>query len=463
MDSPFKKFQQVLREDSAEQLPTGFSWEAMQTGIHNKMEALEKANKEKRRRLFWWYSSGLFVVILIGAASLYLGKQDSLEEQEKLRAQTDSQQTVAIAPEARKEGGQTNSAADQGTAVLVTPSATAAKQQNPQKQSSYQQKNPILPALLSKPKISTTNQNLNLKSAITKQAPPTLLPNSSPAADLTNTLSDKQNISALPSLSFTVEASDWAREVALNQPLPKEIPSSNPSDQAGWRIGFFGGSNRGSSQPIELANEQIKAEETGLFAPYFQLQLQRSFRQNFFARGGLRWQQTNSFLHYTSTTSGSTLAQDVVLLRSINTSTGDTTLLRGDTLLASSSQRRIGQLNRRISLQLPLSLGYKKSFGKWEAGLHAGAVLELRQSNAGLFPTADGSIQTLENYPNDGQSTPLSIHLQAGVDLGYRIAPRLQIGLQASLQQQGKGWHPSNLHTRRPSLLAFGLGTVWQL
>lgn len=463
MDSPFKKFQQALREDSAEQLPTGFSWEAMQTGIHNKMEALEKAKKEKRRRLFWWYGLGLFLLMLLGAGGGYLVSQDGLKGQENLHAQTNSQQPLATAPTALKGENQTNSTADQGTAVLVTPSTPVAKQQNPQKQSSYQQKNPKLPALLSKPQISTTNQNLNPKSPITKQAPPTLLPNSSPAAALTNALSDKQNISALPTLSFTVEASDWAGELALHQPLPKEIPFMNPLDKAGWRLGFYGGSNRGSSQPIELANEQTKAEETGLFAPYFQLQLERSLNRNFFARGGLRWQQTNSFLHYTSTTSGTTLAQDVVLLRSINTSTGDTTLLRGDTLLASSSQRRLGQLNSRVSLQLPLSLGYRTSFGKWEAGLHAGAVLELRQRNAGLFPTADGSIQALENYPTEGPTTPLSIHLQAGGELGYRIAPRLLLGLQANLQQQGKGWHPSNLHKRRPALLSFGLGAVWQL
>ncbi len=463
MDSPFKKFQQVLREDSAEQLPEGFSWEAMQTGIHKKMEVLEKAKKERRRRLFWWYSFGLSLVILLGAAGIYLGSQNSPEGQENLHTHRDSQQTVATAPAARKEAGQTSSSGKNTKAASATLSTPVAKPASRREESNRRQENSVMPT----PPLSLGTNDLatsspTLGSSPTKQVP-LASPPSSKEESLNNTPRSEQQIDALTVLFFTVQPSDLAKEAVSKQPLLKEIPFSNTSDQAGWSIGFFSGSNRGSNQPIVIENEQIKAEETGLFAPYFQLQLQRSFRQNFFARGGLRWQQTNSFLEYNSTTSGSTLLQDAVLLRSINTSTGDTTLLRGDTLLASSSQRRLGQLNRRISLQIPLSLGYKKSFGSWEVGLHAGAVLELRQSNAGLFPTADGSIQALENYPNDEQSTPLIIHLQAGADLGYRIAPRLQIGLQANLQQQGKGWHPSNLHSRRPSLLSFGLGAAWQL
>lgn len=462
MDSKFEHFKNTLQEEPNE-LPQDYAWEEMKPAIFSKMEA---PSKPKRRWLLLFF-------VLFGSLALltYIGVE-TLKKAPVLAS------TAPPLPAKKLEDNAATPALSSPPLAATSPSPTK-ETQKASTELGYKQPASSFPAnapsenQLTTPGIASTPKAEVLPTAWASEK------NSLQASDYSSARQPLEALSPLPLATRYPLVSTASNDRLLERqvlgysnsiaPLATLTPTyltldtlsgftlipanvQVPKTKKQWRLGLLVGTNIASEQAFELDNPNVSAKEESLYSPTAQLNLEIPLAANIYTQAGLRWQQSNSFLQYTSATPTSVLATDVVLLRSINISSNDTTEMRGDTLLTATENRRLGQFNQRTIWQIPIAIGYRKSFGKWELGLQLGATAQLSLQQSGLNPQHDGNLLSLQSFQEQQQPANFRIHWATALRLQYQVSEDWSLGWQASLTKVNQNWRSAELTNYRPIL-----------
>ncbi|MEM6771011.1 MAG: hypothetical protein AAF597_10540, partial [Bacteroidota bacterium] len=109
----------------------------------------------------------------------------------------------------------------------------------------------------------------------------------------------------------------------------------------------------------------------------------------------------------------------------------------GDTLVVGQTFRRVQHFNNYRLLNVPLTLGYEKSFNRWLLGLHAGVDLQWLRQQSGRAQDAEGNIITFGNSSPEHLYQRFSLGLRLDGNLGYALTERLSLVLRPGV---GRSW-----------------------
>ncbi len=492
MDSKFEHFKQPLREEHNE-LPPDFSWEEMKPAILGKMAAQPTA--KRRWPLLFLLAIGLGGCLSYVAVQAYrqnthstaVGSRDTSTElvaakttkiaKQQPEKESESDSTTTLKPATTSESAPAAAVIRSGNRLeaavlpasladpflaLRLPAVALLPVQKPLSLSPSFRNSPLSLAATSalrgandfyEYKAQPLDEKAIDSGVTTAKLPTKLLA----LLEDSVTIHYSAEISKLPTLplsGFKLKTTPKLSQDRVVEVLQKEKSSR--------RLGLLMGTNSANEQAIALATPAVTAAEESRYAPFVQLHLELPLSAHFFTQAGIRWQQSNSFLQYSSSNSTTSLASDVVLLRSINISSNDTLERRGDTLLAAIEHRRLGQFNQRNLWQIPLAIGYCKNLGAWQIGLQAGVVFQFASQQKGLLPQSDGSLLSLQAAAEQRQgSHNLALHWQAALRLHYQLSKRWGLGVQSSFTKINQNWRPNTLMPQRPLLREQAIGLYW--
>lgn len=461
----------MLRDES-EGLPPDLSWDNIKGGIFGAMSqqpnqaAVEEEDTAKRRLVWWWFL--LLGGILAVGGYAYIGHQGDggdglaqpapLAEQPRIDAAFDGQPAEASLdlpvpytdpPLRPSAAGSTplpvnELGGTQPSAFELPPLAPHA---------SLQQASLLMDSL------SATAQPLpQLAAQAGANTAEGLAP---PLLQDRSTSPSPKPLSSFPRLATLAPAL-----LPTSADMPLERANTVARKRARWHIGAQAGTLRELGQQVLAPNPEsgATAQASALYSPFAHLYAEGTFFKNGYAQLGLAWQQINSRLDYQAVQPSQVNATNLVLMRQINAVTGDTLLLRGDTLLNATNTRTVRQYNQSTLINIPLALGYRRALGQWAVGLEAGASINISARHSGLhYNSDDGSLTPLSSTDGSLLKPRLGVALSAGLSVEYRISQQLSLELRSNLSRYTANWGAAPGISRQPALASHGIGFRWRL
>lgn len=468
MESNDEYMKDLLRDENTE-LPPGFSWGEMKAGIGEAMARQTQPRRDRKKLLFWWWilpaavGSLALLYFAIGlpgnkppqAARTAMTENTPATQNERSLAESKSSTTFAKPQE--------NKIPVQKEDMPVTKRAAVLQEQVQQIKDAS---NPSFDAGINPSvKIMTPADGNPAFQPDMAMIPATEQPLNTASTSLIS--SDHQVVAVVNLLSNRALRLPETIEPESNDPsfikLP-ELVRIKPIQSTAAAIGF----RYGMSYTILPAKSKyalpanITAKETGLLGSFAQVYYQKDIFKNLSARVGLEWRQFNRQLDYQSVANTQVHEAGVVLLRKVNVITGDTINVIGDTSVNAVATRTVRHFNQSVAFQLPVSLGYRWQKSKLDFGVEAGAVFNLLTQHSGLTYNQSGEVVAITS---DGAflKNRTGILVNAGLQAGYRISPRLRLHCQLDIAKAMSDWSTESGVDLRPAALSAGLGIHWML
>lgn len=194
--------------------------------------------------------------------------------------------------------------------------------------------------------------------------------------------------------------------------------------------------------------------------PSFSVQINyvQPLKNNFSFLVGLQYQQFENRLNKRESLDDHiiTLA-DTILQVQNNSLTGQQNIVRGDAEVTVTAERNIRHYNKTQIYQIPLAVGKKWSFQKWEANIFIGGAFNIYTQNKGR------TLYQNEIYDYDGASTGFmnnqwKINAMASGRLTYKINQSIGITSGLQFQKSISDWSREEDVVMRPQLINMELG-----
>lgn len=472
MDSDQNKLNKRFSEGDTG-LPPELSWEQMEEGILEKMEALEaKPSAGWSNRDIIKTVSTLLLCLL---PALFFNNGLLLDFKGLASSEPGQPIADAAAPAASSSSLPVTSAKDKGertddtllqmnqqtsaaatnerpkTAVALPPVNGRKDQRTTGSEAPFKPSPSLLPGnSLSSPKksLDSTEESLNdagHTAGITAETP-AIQP---PIAALANL--------ATLNLAPQRKAAETLLPIAANTEAEASlIPARQLSLHSGvsqWNPGY------GQNLPENANYEQ------SILSYYTQLSYTHRFGNNYTLTAGLQYQQLETQLQWSQRIEDYTTVtlQDTIVEIQVSTLTGNSTAVRGDVEVSVDATRNIRHYNQYRILQIPLAIGKSWTFGKrWQAGLSVGSAVNVLSRNKGRY-IYQGGLQEM-----DGPATGLidnrwGIHGLVMGRMGYQITPSLGVMIEAQYQRSLTNWSTVPGFDMRPEVLNLGVGVFRRL
>lgn len=473
MESNDEYMKDLLRDENTE-LPPGFSWGEMKAGIGEAMARQAEPKRDRKKLLFWWWilpaavGSLALLYFAIGlpgkeqplaAPTAILENTSAAENAQNERRSTENRQAPTFAEP------QENKLPAQKEDMPVTKRGAVLPEQVLQIKDAS---NTSFDAGINPPaKIMTPTAGNSAIQPDRAMAPATDLPANPANANLISNDHQLVVVKTINSLAnrelqllAEIEPKDQKPSFMELPELVKIKPIQSTTAAIGFRYGMSYTLLPAKSKYALPAN--ITAKETGLLGSFAQVYYQKNIFKNLSARVGLEWRQFNRQLDYESVANTQVHEEGVVLLRKINVITGDTVNVLGDTTVNAVATRTVRHFNQSAAYQLPVALGYRWQGSKLDFGVEAGAVFNLLTQHSGLTYNQSGELVAIAS---DGAflKNRTGILVNAGLQAGYRISPRLRLHCQLDIAKAMSDWSAESGVDIRPAALSAGLGIHWML
>lgn len=179
-----------------------------------------------------------------------------------------------------------------------------------------------------------------------------------------------------------------------------------------------------------------------------------------YLKAGLSWSQFTERMELSYAYTRRDTTQGIISIT--YSQTGDTiTTIIGDII---TDRKLSGNKTRHHSItlwDLPIAIGYEKSFGRWYAGIEGGAIINLSMKSEGNILSSDTSFVAV-NVPQDQFRSSLGLSYFGGVQVGREFlkAGRLYLAVRGRYIPNSFN-SDINLINQRYQFLGVNLGYVW--
>lgn len=177
---------------------------------------------------------------------------------------------------------------------------------------------------------------------------------------------------------------------------------------------------------------------------------QRNIKNNLFIRVGLDYQRLERRLEWNEIIEDYPLElKDVILSYQQNAVNSELVPIIGDTIVYVHAERNVRHFNRSEQIQIPFSLGYKKSVGQLQANFSGGVALAIWKRHQGQS-IDDGILASYTERPIFNSDISISGFVEAGIS--YPISRKISIGFSLMAQKMYSNWSYSNEFVIRPTV-----------
>lgn len=466
MDSKNNKFKKRFSESDME-LPPELSWEQMEEGILEKMEALEAKPSAggSNRDIIKTISTLLLCLLPVlffnnGLLPDFKGLASSEPGQPIADAAAPATSSSPLSATPAKDNGERTDDAllqmGQQTAAVATIERTETAAALPPVNGKKDQHtmgseapfNPS-PSLLPGNNLSSTQ-----KSAVSIEP----MPDDDRVSGITTeALAIQPSIAALPNLAtLNLAPQRKAAETLLPIAANVEAPTSLiPARQLALHSGISHWSPGYGEDLPENANF-----EQSILSYYTHLSYTHRFGNNYTLTAGLQYQQLETQLQWSQRIEDYTTVtlQDTIVEIQVSTLTGNASEDRGDVEVSVDATRNIRHYNQYRTLQIPLALGKSWRFGnRWQAGLSIGSAINVLSQNKGRY-IYQGELQEMDGPAIKLLDNRWSIHGLVMGRVGYQITPRLGVMIEAQYQKSLTDWANLPGFDMRPEVFNLGVG-----
>ena len=130
----------------------------------------------------------------------------------------------------------------------------------------------------------------------------------------------------------------------------------------------------------------------------------------------------------------------------MNNFSQELTPIYGDTTLMTTAERNVIHYNKTSMLQLPVGIGYKRSWGKLNANLSVGATMALWKKHTGKSVSQDLLVDYADKPIYNNNMTWSGF---TDLGLSYSLTDRFSIGTSLQIQKGIGNWaYPTDLKVR---------------
>jgi len=426
-------------------LPQELSWEQMEGGILEKMEALE-ADKKEDRAPFWLFWGRRALPILIGilcigtilALYLYPGDHESETTQETAFSPDEVEEDCMPQEEALGQ-------IDNNPKLFILGKSRIAIEDV----STTSLTQPGIPHSIFSTSHLHTSPNEN-----------TLAPLDIPADTSSQTsLFVSQLIHSLSSTDLSSPVRDTG--ILIQQDLPAPPSQIIPMRQKG-RLMLLGGGNIWRMGTGTRAPER-SAFESGILSYQTQFNYLHPLKHNFTLLLGLQYQRFESrFERVFEIEDYEITLTDTIIKKENNVLTGKVTDVRGDATLTVPAERTVRHYNLTEVLQVPFGLGKTWTSPKWQADLLIGGSVNLLTRHKGRT-IYEGELRFYEGRQ------PGFIDAQWGLNgmmmgrITYRLSPQWGIATGLQFQHSLTNWSKESQTRMHPTLFGLDIGLCYRL
>ena len=170
-----------------------------------------------------------------------------------------------------------------------------------------------------------------------------------------------------------------------------------------------------------LLNKRVKTETT-LESIYAGLDLQIRHRNGFYFQTGLEYTRMATRFFQDSTRFSQALNEDGIQRIYVNSTTGDSTFVRGTTeveVITMTTQKRFNSFH---ILQIPLITGYRHSYESWFFALEGGVLVSALFRKSGSIADEQGALYNLKEDEQGFFKNNLSLQPMVAFQAGYQFS-----------------------------------------
>ncbi len=429
MDLSNKKLRELF-DKQEQQVPDFLDWSKMESGIRDKMVAIEAMNGTSKKNL--WLNRFLFLAIgfLLALPLTCMQKTDGDGSDELVTRQSYLDSSASKNNlKSSKEAQSINSEAiqsDNEIELHVVDQITNKTGYNNTIENKF--KNTVLSANATNTNLGTVFNENHIEKAIDVQhAEPIKSITSVPSID-----------SRLLGLLFTANTKVLPNLGSILQ--EKEQSGSNHAlavfvSPGTWNTGWNDSDYFDSSLEQELWSLSFGSE------------YRKSFHMNWYWSAGLNYQLSESRLDWNNLKEDYLITlQDTIVGFEMNNFSQELTPIYGDTTLMTTAERNVIHYNKTTMLQLPIGIGYQKSWGKLNANLTVGATMALWKKHTGKTVSQDLLVDYADKPIYNNQMTWSGF---TDLGLSYSLSDKFSIGTSLQIQKGIGNWaYPTDLKVR---------------
>jgi hypothetical protein len=280
--------------------------------------------------------------------------------------------------------------------------------------------------------------------------------NNSGVATLERSTRDSRELQAIDQLasrdmSLIPSSVDSSSEI-----VPVEIDAGIVEDRVSvmggvvfWNMGY------GSEEPQRAQFEEALVSYSG------GVQYTHVFRNGFFGMLGLNMVQLESRFEWSQAINNYTVTlTDTITEVQVNALTGEYTTVRGDVDVSVNAERQVIHYNTTRLIQVPLAVGKSWRWGRWQADLMVGGVLNVQSMNRGrtLF---EGELVDYDDSSTDFMSNQWKVHGMGAANITYRVTEQFGITGGFQFQKSISNWSTEENISMRPYLFGAQVGLTY--
>jgi hypothetical protein len=485
MKSEFDKIKNIF-DDASVNLPEDFSWDQMEEGIMDKMNAMEPKTEKSSRRIWFFMILALLFMGVPTAVFFYSSGLDNSKDG-NIIPNNKSDNSDGTRPSAAVPGD--NSACNGGdvhdnnsleTAVnedLKARAAASLPAASGTKVDSYF-KNDGHPIFTGNKKGNIQNRAtgagfgsafINDKAQREKLEENSASPHTAAeevnTADIlsvhNNSVKAVDNLAFLPPIAFKVHKTDSieSKPLFIQQYTNAEESVILPVHQMGLTTGI-------SQWTFGYGNQlpERNSYEKNILSFSTQLSYTYSFGNQFTFSTGFQYQQLESRLVWSRVYDDYTIVlTDTIVEINTNTLTGEQMAVRGNVEIDVAAVRNIRHYNQYRLYQVPLLIGKSWMKGpRWQMNISAGGAINIHSFSKGRN-VYGGDLIGMNGPVSDIVDNRWTVQFQAQYGLGYRFNEKWGLLAQLGYQKSLTNWSRETTVQMRPGFINLNFGVNYVL
>jgi len=427
--------------------------------------------KRKKRRIIFWIWSGIILLLfgIFAFNALTNHKEEKTTNNAFAQATENQEPTIDKVKNTIYEKNK-----DIIEKTAESPNSIASYQQNDKGHNDHE---PVISTGTNEAKavISATSSTLNKSPSVitsTGNKPPTLSkagPNLMTDGVQKISLDVKKYYDEIPRLAIFGSKITWDQVIPrisgtlvmatiTKEEVGKKLRIQNMEFYSGY--GFVNKSLESKSRYYDHYERLRTSIETPLEDWYTGVGLNIGMSQRWNLHVGVEYGQITERMDYTISTIKSDTTYESVLNRVYISAVGDSTLSTGEWNGKILEVTNYKIYNQYRSIDIPIRLQYVYTKDRWRMGASAGIILN-------TLMRFDGGLVSIDNIFDDNPDffrKSSGIHLTGGVNLQYRLTPKMPLKFSPSIKYALRGMDTSTYALQqRFNSYRLGLGVVYEL
>lgn len=207
-----------------------------------------------------------------------------------------------------------------------------------------------------------------------------------------------------------------------------------------------------------FTEERLRTESPLEFASA-QLRLMLEFPGDWYVTSGVSFTQVNERFSLNRTIREEEI---VTYVSEIHVDeAGDSTLVYSSGLVSTEHHQDIKHMNRYTFIDIPVTAGYNRHFGRWSVGIEGGIMLNLSLRSTGSMLDSEGVVVRIEN--TDMFHSRLGLSYTAGARFGYQLTTRTSLYIQPGLRHIPGSVTEKGIQRQTYTLYGINAGVAYRL